>query len=68
MKVAVGGIDEQGIGFYRVDIISIFCLPLVFGIALGSNRFLRTSPQSFRRFALLLLMALAILGLLRAAV
>jgi uncharacterized membrane protein YfcA len=47
---------------------AIFCLPLAFGIALGSNRFLRSSPESFRRFALVLLMALSLLGLLRAAV
>ncbi len=46
---------------------AIFCLPLAFGIALGNHRFLRTSPESFRRFALGLLMVLSLLGLLRAA-
>jgi uncharacterized membrane protein YfcA len=46
---------------------AIFCLPLAFGLALGNHRFLRTSPESFRRFALGLLMVLSLLGLLRAA-
>jgi hypothetical protein len=41
-------------------------LPLVFGNALGNYRFLATSPQSFRRFALVLLMSLSLLGLGRA--
>ena len=45
---------------------AVFCLPLVFGVALGNHRFLNTSPESFRRFALLLLSALALLGLARA--
>lgn len=45
-----------------------FLPPLAIGITLGSNRFLQTSPESFRRFALVLLVILSLLGLLRAAV
>ena len=45
----------------------LLALPLVFGNALGNHRFLATSPQSFRRFALVLLMTLSLLGLGRAA-
>ena len=44
----------------------LFCLPLVIGVALGNHRFVKTTPESFRRFALILLMVLASLGLLRA--
>ena len=37
------------------------------GIWLGSRRFSATSPDGFRRFAIFLLLALALLGLIRAA-
>jgi uncharacterized membrane protein YfcA len=41
-------------------------LPLMLGgLALGSRRFLSASPQSFRRFAIALLVGLALMGLLR---
>ena len=41
-------------------------LPVIgLGIWLGGRHFLHTNPQDFRRFAILLLMALAILGLLK---
>ena len=56
-------------GLVTIEVLlrgAILCLPLAFGVALGSNRFLRTSPESFRRFALLLLMAMSLFGLLRA--
>lgn len=43
----------------------LFCLPLFLGIALGHRRFLATSPDSFRRFALVLLIGLSLAGLLR---
>ncbi len=43
-------------------------LPLMLlGLHLGSRRFLAAPPEEFRRFALVVLMALAVLGLLRAA-
>ncbi len=45
---------------------AFFALPLVFGVALGNHRFVTTSPESFRRFALLLLIVLSLLGVLRA--
>ena len=44
----------------------LLALPLVLGNLLGNHRFLATSPQSFRRFALILLMTLSLLGLGRA--
>lgn len=40
---------------------------LALGIWLGTNRFRGTSPTTFRQFAIYLLLALATLGLLRAA-
>ena len=40
---------------------------LVLGIWLGGRRFVSADPQDFRRFAILLLAGLAILGLVRAA-
>ena len=46
----------------------LFCLPLALGVWLGSRHFLRTSPASFRRFALIVLITLALLGCLRAVV
>ena len=46
--------------------ISLIGLPLVFlANWLGSRHFLRTDPQDFRRFAILLLAGLAALGLLK---
>ena len=44
---------------------ALLTLPLVIGNALGNHRFVTASPESFRRFALVLLMILALLGLLR---
>ena len=41
-------------------------LPLmVLGVHLGSRRFLRAAPENFRRFAIMLLALLAVLGLVR---
>lgn len=54
------------VGFEVILRGGFFCLPLVFGVALGNHRFVQTSPESFRRFALLLLMTLSLVGLLRA--
>lgn len=48
---------------------SLIALPLtVLGNWLGSRHFLNTDPKEFRRFAILLLAALAALGLIRAVV
>jgi len=46
----------------------VFAVPLLAGVAIGNRQFLKTSPDSFRRFTLLLLMALASLGLIRGLV
>lgn len=47
---------------------ALFTIPLVAGVAIGNRQFLKASPESFRRFTLLLLMALASLGLVRALI
>lgn len=48
---------------------SLIALPLTFlGNWLGSRHFLNTDPQDFRRFAILLLAGLAVLGLVKAVV
>lgn len=41
-------------------------VPLALGVALGNRRFVTTPPESFRRFVLVLLVVLSVLGLLRA--
>ena len=46
---------------------ALFLVPLAAGVLIGSRRFLRSEPESFRRFTLWLLIALANLGLVRAA-
>lgn len=46
----------------------VLLLPLYLGIALGHRRFVNSPPETFRRLALVLLMALSGLGLLRALV
>ena len=46
---------------------ALFCLPLFLGVWLGNRHFLATSPESFRRFTLILLVFLATAGLARAA-
>ena len=50
-------------------IVTLAAAPLIaVGVWLGGRHFLRTAPQDFRRFAILLLALLAGLGLLRALV
>ncbi len=46
---------------------ALFCIPLFLGVWLGNRHFLATSPESFRRFTLILLIFLASAGLIRAA-
>ncbi len=46
---------------------ALFCIPLFLGVWLGNRHFLATSPESFRRFTLILLVFLAAAGLARAA-
>lgn len=47
---------------------ALFCLPLFLGVWAGNRHFTKTTPESFRRFTLILLMVLALAGLVRAAV
>ncbi len=48
---------------------SLFALPMVFlGNWLGSRHFFSTDPQDFRRFAIILLGGLAILGLVKSVI
>ena len=44
---------------------SLFLLPLVVGVALGNRGFVRSSPESFRKFAIGLLMLLSIAVIVR---
>ncbi|MHA1600576.1 MAG: TSUP family transporter [Alphaproteobacteria bacterium] len=44
---------------------ALFAIPLIAGVAIGNRQFLKASPESFRRFTLLLLITLASLGLVR---
>jgi hypothetical protein len=46
---------------------ALFSVPLFLGVWLGNRHFLATSPESFRRFTLILLIFLATAGLARAA-
>jgi uncharacterized membrane protein YfcA len=47
-------------------VVTLAALPLIgFGTWLGGRHFLNTDPQDFRKFAILLLAALALLGLLK---
>ncbi|MDX9862717.1 MAG: sulfite exporter TauE/SafE family protein [Rhodospirillales bacterium] len=46
---------------------AVLLIPMAIGIAAGSRHFLKAAPETYRRFALGLLMALAAAGLIRAA-
>jgi uncharacterized membrane protein YfcA len=49
--------------------LAVWSLPiLALGVWLGGKRFLGTTPEAFRRTTLMLLMAIAILGILRTLV
>jgi uncharacterized protein len=66
---ASGIILAAGYGLITGDVLirMLLLLPVVFaGITLGNRRFLRTEPETFRRFVLLFLGALAVVGLVRA--
>jgi uncharacterized protein len=50
-------------------VASAFAVPiLAFGIWLGGRHFLRSAPENFRRFAVILLAVLAVLGLVKSVV
>ncbi len=60
--LAVGGL----IPFEALLRTGLFALPMLAGVSLGRRQFLDTSPESFRRFTLVLLMVLSLLSLIRA--
>jgi hypothetical protein len=45
---------------------ALFCIPLTLGVWAGHRHFVKTTPESFRRMTLILLMVLASAGLVRA--
>lgn len=55
------------ISIRTVWIALILLAPMILGIVLGQRQYLSSTPEAFRRFALLLLMALASVGILRIA-
>lgn len=57
----------RGLITNEVLVLTGLCLiPLFVGVTLGNLQFVRAQPESFRRFALLLLVVLSLLGLIRA--
>jgi uncharacterized protein len=59
---------REGLFGWDSILLAALGLPLsVLGLHLGSRRFLAAPPEEFRRFAIRTLVALALLGLLRAA-
>ena len=48
-------------------LVVLAVVPLFAGVALGKRHFIKASPESFRRFTLMLLIGLAGVGLVRAA-
>lgn len=46
--------------------LALFTLPMVIGVQLGSRHFFNANPESFKRFALSLLILLAVSGLIKA--
>ncbi len=59
---AMHGLYTREVGFW----VLVLVLPMLLGLLLGNRRFLRTDPERFRRFVLLLLAALSVAVLLRA--
>lgn len=53
------------LGARTIALAAVMLVPLILGNALGNRRFLETAPESFRRFALLLLISLSAAGLVR---
>ena len=45
----------------------LFTLPMIIGVQLGSRHFFNANPESFKRFALSLLILLSVSGLIKAA-
>lgn len=59
---AVQGLVTRQVGLW----VLVLALPMLLGIVLGNRQFLRTDPERFRRFVLLLLAVLSVGVLLRA--
>lgn len=55
------------ISWATIWIAIILLVPMIMGIVVGQRQFLSATPEAFRRFALLLLMILASIGILRIA-
>ncbi len=56
-------------GLMNVEVLqrtALFCIPLYLGVWAGHRHFVKTTPESFRRMTLILLMILASAGLARA--
>jgi uncharacterized membrane protein YfcA len=56
-------------GLMSVEVLlrtALFCVPLSLGVWAGHRHFVKTTPESFRRMTLILLMVLASAGLVRA--
>jgi uncharacterized membrane protein YfcA len=54
------------IGLEVLERTALFCIPLFLGVWAGHRHFVKTTPESFRRMTLILLMVLASAGLVRA--
>ncbi len=66
---AAGVAAVQGLFTLEVLLRTLVLVPpVVIGIALGHRRFIRTDPETFRRFAMLLLAALSVAIFVRAMV
>lgn len=65
-----GAVFAGGVGLIDGDILlrslGFFVIVLA-GLAIGHRRFVATEPETFRRFTMILLAALAVVGLVRAA-
>lgn len=53
------------LGARTFALAAVMLAPLILGNALGNRRFLKSEPESFRRFALVLLISLSVAGLIR---
>lgn len=64
-----GALLAMGEGLFGADVLwrtVVFLVPLVLGVAVGHRGFQRGQPQSFRRFAIGLLVALSCMVMIRA--
>ncbi|MBM3600615.1 MAG: sulfite exporter TauE/SafE family protein [Alphaproteobacteria bacterium] len=66
-SVTLAMMATQGLFTTEVVVRTIALLPLLIGgIVIGSRRFIKTEPTTFRRFTLIVLIGLSIAGLVRA--